>query len=357
MSKKIFKFFFCFTLLSPAVHLIAGQAQAGGQAAQEGTVSPRLPPGSPHVKNGFNLFIRADYLLWKAMEQNISFCSNITGVGVGVEVPKGEVFSPKFCWESGCRVGLGYNIGHDEWDTQLIWTWFEDTASRRATGSSSQRLAGTISSPAFNITSLKAHSQLILHLNLLDWQWGREFYVSKWLTLRPFGGLRTGWIHQNWKTHFKDDVRSSIGVLEAFDVFLRQRFWGIGLLGCLDTEWGLISGLSLYANGGFSLLYGYFHHTRREDASTSADPDTIVLDGIQSFRSEQGIAELQWGLRWDQMLFNDRFHFRIQAGWDHMVFFDHNRFFFFTQGGAGTLSERGGNLAFQGWSTSVRFDF
>lgn len=329
--------------------------------AQIQNASPKLlnPSGRPQVKNGANLFITADYLLWKATEQNLNYASNVLdSVSVGANVPKGKIFSVKFNCQSGFRLGLGYNLGHDQWDTSLEWTWFKDNGSGTAT-SSAHRIFSTIASPVFNqlISSEKAKSDLKLHLNLLDWDLGREFYTSKHLTVRPFGGLRTGWVNQNWKTDYFNPAIFQLVSLSKFQVKLKQDFWGIGLRGGLDTEWNLISGLSIYGNGALSLLYGFFKDVRLEESLSNAGVKGRNLYGVNSKRCEQAITELQLGLRWDQMFSHDRFHVRVQTGWEHMMFFDHNHLFLFLDPFSANLSEYGGNLSFQGWSSSVRFDF
>ncbi|MBS0652463.1 MAG: hypothetical protein JSR39_02935 [Verrucomicrobia bacterium] len=317
------------------------------------------PSGRPQVKDGANLFITADYLLWKATEQNLNFASDVLDtLAIGEMSPKGKLFNVEFNWQSGFRVGLGYNLGHDQWDTDLTWTWFMDHGSGNAESSANQ-IFSTIASPIFNalISAKKAKSDLELHLNLLDWELGREFYTGKWLTVRPFGGLRTGWVNQNWKTEYFDPGSFRSVPLKKFQVDLKQEFWGIGLRGGLDTEWSLISGLSIYGNGAVSLLYGFFRDARLEKSTSMAGIKGRNLFGVSSKRCEQAIAELQLGLRWDQMFSHDRFHLRIQTGWEHMVFFDHNHLFFYLDPFSANLSEYGGNLSFQGWSSSVRFDF
>lgn len=312
--------------------------------------------GRPQVAGGANLFITADYLLWQATEENLTYAENSQlDTAGGANVPKAQWFTPKFNWESGVKVALGYNIGHDQWDTQLIWTWFEDDAKGHAKATSKNpEIYSTLTTPNLGVTCSEAETHLTVHLNVLDWELGREFYVSKWMTLRPFGGLRTSWVNQHWNTAYEGIVNSRFSSLE---VELEQEFWGIGLLGGLDTEWGLISGLSIYGNGAFSLLYGFFENEREEETVSVLGLKGTNLRIDKSRRNEQPTAELHLGLRWDQMFLNDHCHVRIQAGWDHLVFFEQNRIPYFTDDFSSQSDEYSGNLAFQGWSASLRIDF
>ncbi len=354
--------------LAKTLFLLSCATLAADEPAMNSDQSTRQTPvptefthtdsGRPHVKHGINLFVTGDYLCWHATEQKLIFAGNIeTSDTLGLNAAKGKAVSAKFKWRSGFRVGLGYNIGHDQWDTRLIWTSFKDRAQGHLSGSAEKLVFGSVSSPLFGITCFSAHTHLDLHSNLLDWELGREFFTGKWLTLRPFAGLRGGWIDQKWKTEFDNSVTSAnLGTLDSFDVLLKQKFWGFGVRAGLDTNWKLIRGFSLYADGAFSLLYSLFRDGRKESAILGG-VETVVLNGNESTRCEQTILELQLGLRWDQMFAHDRCHFRLQAGWEHTVFLDHNRFFYFSEGTVESLMEYGGNLAFQGLTVSARLDF
>ncbi|MBS0654001.1 MAG: hypothetical protein JSR39_10820 [Verrucomicrobia bacterium] len=357
--KKQFLLLSAILLSSNGLLQADGETHAQTSADQAKSGSLINPPGRPEVKNGVNLFITADYLIWQATEQSITAWEK-GGVtqSAGTNAVTGHFESPKFEWCSGSRVGLGYNIGHDQWDLSLTWTWFEDHAKKHAAEGPAEPLFGSISSPLYELEANRGSTHLRLLLNMLDLELGKEFYTSKWLTLRPFAGLRTAWIHQHWNTKF-DDVTSTnfLQNIRTFTVHLNQKFWGIGPRVGLDAEFGLISGLSLFSNGSFNLLYSYFKDTRREDIVSNQNVKSITESSKQANRSEQAILDIQLGLRWDQMLAKDRFHIRIQSGWEHHLFFNHNQFFSFTQAGASSITTPNGNLGFQGWFISGRFDF
>jgi len=71
---------------------------------------------------------------------------------------------------------------------------------------------------------------------------------------------------------------------------------------------------------------------------------------------EGGIADVQLGLRWDYGFSQDRFQIRLQAGWENHIFFDNNCFYNFTTN-TSVINNLGGDLGFQGWFLSGRFDF
>ena len=90
-----------------------------------------LPSSNPNAPKGSGLFVFTEWLYWQANETGLSYAINnpdfdllddtITG--------SGHTAQPKFDWHSGIRLGLGYNIPHDDWDVEFVWTWYEDQAN------------------------------------------------------------------------------------------------------------------------------------------------------------------------------------------------------------------------------------
>ncbi|MGH2640037.1 MAG: Lpg1974 family pore-forming outer membrane protein, partial [Rhabdochlamydiaceae bacterium] len=48
-----------------------------------------------------------------------------------------------FDWAPGYRIGLGYNMLHDQWDSQLSFTWFQSKATDHASGSVTTNFLGS----------------------------------------------------------------------------------------------------------------------------------------------------------------------------------------------------------------------
>jgi hypothetical protein len=314
--------------------------------------------GRPQVKNGQDLFVMADWLIWQASEQNLD-AWQVGGysTGVGVDAQPGPFKSPRFDWESGVRVAVGYNIGHDQWDLSLIWTWFEDDASKRSAGTLQNPVFDAIGDPVFGVTALSGSTNLNLHLNIIDLDLGKEFQVTKWLTLRPVAGVRTTWINQHWRTRYNNVIFASYGgAISEFKVNQTQKFWGIGARGGLDAEFGLIDGFSIFSNTSLDLLYGIFKINQTNSSVSTQNIKTTNLISSRNEHSAQAVADIQLGLRWDWGFAQDRFHIRLQGGWENHIFFDQNHFYY-TVTARSNIINRGGNLDFQGWFLSGRFDF
>ena len=309
------------------------------------------PQGRPQVRNGYDVFLFGDVLAWNAHENGLNVGVKNKGSAVNLSNSKTKTVHGK--WNAGFRAGIGYNSMHDGWDFRLTWLRFTDKGRKNSSSHSSQFIfptlvhPGEILGPARTMTS---HWRL--RLNQIDLDMGREFFVSKWLTLRPHFGVRTDWIRQKLHAHYHGFTSPLTSNVKAK---LNDHWWGIGLEGGLDTQWGLGSGWSVFGNITGAIVYG-FHHIKDE---TQDKPTNVKFVNLrESYRVSQPILDLQMGFRWDNMFCDDRYHLGLQVGWEHHVYFSQNQFPFFTDDvSLGSYVANQGDLTLQGWTFGARFDF
>jgi hypothetical protein len=323
------------------------------------------PPARPQVKHGADLFITADLLCWQAHEdglplfvENKSTSSNLTN---------SKAVGLNWDWNAGCRVGIGYNVPHDGWDLSLTWLHFNTQANRYQKAGSNQILWPSLTHPAELIGSSpsiggggfqKTKAHWAMNLNQLDLDLGREFYVSKWLTLRPHVGLRNAWLNQHMKVSYNRLSNGAGSFTSGIDdqIKMRTNFWGLGLETGLDTQWGLGCGWSIYGDASFAFLYGFHEPDRTDELSNGIKFKWVNMDW--SFRGTRAIADLELGLRFDAWTDDERVHFRVQAGWEHHCYFNQNQFIHFVDNSAiGNFVGNQGDLTLQGWTLSARLDF
>ena len=320
------------------------------------------PSGRPHVKQGANLFVTADWLIWEANETGLGFAIK-TDTDSFSALGEGGVKSAEFDWEFGFRVGLGYNMGHDDWDLRLNWTWFQDQGTEHLSTDGDDFLYPSVIHPTSSSTyyATDAESEIHLHLNVLDLEMGRWMKVSKWLTIRPHAGLRTAWIYQRNTIEYDDLFYLGEGGLLAFDEYEVNRncnYWGMGVRTGLDTQWGIGDGWSFYGNAAISLLYGFFDAEHKEESTTPSDIESTLIDLSNSYRAGRAITDLQLGVRWDYLWSNGRYHFGYEVAWEHHMFFSQNQFMTFVDGVTdGVFVQNQGDLAIQGWTMAFRLDF
>lgn len=320
------------------------------------------PSGRPQVRDGVDLFFTADCLLWQAHENGLGYAIKAEeDQPTASALYDSSVKNMDFNWNFGFRVGLGWNTPHDGWDVTTNWTWFQNKANRNLKAGSDDILLPTnqfaAGSTAVGYKNSTAKWKLLL--NMIDLEMGREFFVSKWMTLRPFIGLRNVWINQKDTITF--NKAEPTGAQHASLTRGENNYWGIGPRSGLNTQWGLGHGFSIFGNAAFSLLYGFFDVEAYQNRTlTSGGATNTVVSNSDGIRVGRAISELALGLRWDTMFASDCCHFGIQGGWEHLMFFGQNQFKNFSgvaANNAGAAFANQGDLTIQGYTLSARLDF
>ncbi|MGL5264016.1 MAG: Lpg1974 family pore-forming outer membrane protein [Candidatus Rhabdochlamydia sp.] len=155
------------------------------------------PPGMPLTRNGWDFQVSADALLWQIQEDGLTYAVEVaasSGIPIGAHSVK-----QKYNW--GFRIGLDWTLPHDNWDIAASWTHLISNSHGKHTAGTSNILEETkgVSFPeTFPIdpedmltSSIIGNSKYHNRLEQISLNLGREFFISRWVTLRPFFGLRT----------------------------------------------------------------------------------------------------------------------------------------------------------------------
>lgn len=330
------------------------------------------PPGRPQVRGGADLFVDGDLLYWNVHENGLNYAivnKAASESAARSNLANAEVRNLHGKWNWGFRVGIGYNLPHDGWDVRLNWLRFTDNTKRHAHSDGDEAVFPTTVLPsdpiAQDTASRRGSARWHLRLNQLDLDLGRQFFVSKWLTMRPHIGLRSDWIYQKLRAEYSNFI--GVAIPNEVEMKMKDRWWGIGVEGGLDTQWGLGNGWSIFGNLTAAIIYG-FHHLDIDDVDSPATtnnsnnaasaPNGKFADIDNDYRVSQPILDLQLGLRWDNMFMDDAIHLGLQIGWEHHVYFSQNQFPVFTDDVAfGNFASNQGDLTLQGWTFSARLDF
>ncbi len=315
---------------------------------QQGSINPSA---RAEVQGGWDLFIYGDLLIWQAHEANLPIAVKNKDMNFNLDNASGK--NLEFDWDLGFRVGLGYNLPHDGWDLNLTWLRLHSEAHHKLHVANGQILWGSQEHPldgsnGFVNIPARWHAQL----NQIDLDLGREFYVGRFLTLRPHVGLRNTWLRQKLKVNYKEPVFLNTDELE---IRKSNHWWGIGPEAGLDTQWMIGAGFSIYGNFTAAIEYG-FHKVKNRDEDETIETDLVKFH--DSFRVSHPILDMQLGMMWDQMFYRDRFHVGLHAGWEQHIYFSQNQFaYFIDDTSIGAFTTNNGDLTYQGWTVGARFDF
>jgi hypothetical protein len=339
------------------------------QQTQDMKVMDINPSAMPQIQNGmdWSVFLTADALYWRASEDNLEYAIEANRA-LSETAPtqrlrgEAEIKDLEFNFDWGFRAGLGFVLPHDGWDLYFNYTYFfadshakTDKAHDTANALYPHWTDPLTQSFGENVNTINADWGL--HLNLIDGTIGRKFATSKWLALRPFAGVRGLWIHEKYKLEHSGGnfAPNDITAYGEDTVDMKNKSWGVGAVAGLDTQWNFAKEWSFYANFGLSVLYGHFKVEQEERIKKG---DTLVYDlERDSFHKGRTIADVAFGLRWDRMFSDGRFHFGLQLGWEEHVFFNQNQFIRFSDDFVPGVFGSGGDLTLQGATLSACFGF
>lgn len=301
----------------------------------------------------------ADLLVWRAQESGTeNWVEVITGGSGSPEIC--EIRNVNFDWNPGFRVGLGYGLNEDRWDTQFYYTWFRTNGDDRVSSS-----PGSIFSPFLGnfyvdnptgagirgLTYEKASIQWTINFNVFDWDLGWKLRVGQVL-FRPFIGVKGAGIQQS--IHSKWENPTVPPLSEPFSTGvenLRTHFWGVGPSGGVNTKWNVFTvqnhAVNLLADFSGAIMYG---HWTFEDIYTN---DILQKISVILPDNDAGAYMLKTflGIGWDANFCCDQFLFSTKLGFEMQFWLDQLQLYLFDTG------RLNNELTLQGGTLEFLFDF
>jgi hypothetical protein len=336
------------------------------------------------AESGFS--VSGSFLYWKAFEDNLEY-GNLLSLGSSPIInTKNKDLSYK--WGQGGQMALGYIFGdREQWQLAAEYTFFGPPKSK---GSNSSNLPDQFrpnwAQGSTGLFSTSSSASWKLNFNTLDLDLGRDFFISQWISINPFFGLRGAWIYQNYKAKYlgnytaqRDGNLGSLTFNRENSVKMRTSFEGLGIKFGSDFLFHLDRAFSLFGSLGGSAIFGYVNTKTITDVSyltSDVDETTVILAPLQGRGKEnmqriRTSLETQIGFEWETFWNDECNRFALSATYAFNVWFDQNHFMnsYFT-----ALAEEdfegwrvdanparteivGGNLQLQGLTLKAQFDF
>lgn len=305
--------------------------------------------------------LSADAFVWYASEEASAVWADILKIGNNTSSFTAQDLT--FNWDPGFRVGAGYNLDYDQWDTQLYWTWFRTEAHQSKALSpqfipvGSGALVTEQVHPEFfaaDLSSSFSQSAKIrwsLLYNMFDCELGRSYWVSKGLSIRPFIGIKGGWIDQSIHVKYGNLIIASAPTTLSAKEQVKNNFWGVGPAGGVNTKWKVRTFRSHYPSlfGDFSAatMWGTWMCS---DVYKATNGQKII---VHTRNSTLGALMLRgfMGMGWDVDFNKGRSHFATRLGYEMQLWVNQLRV------ATSQLIRLHGDLTLQGVTLNCRFDF
>ncbi len=309
------------------------------------------PSAEPSVTRWADPYLTADFIWWRAHEDGLDYA--LTGVTPIIHnADKGHVHHPHFSYEPGFKVGFGLKFRHDGWDffaqyTRLTFDKSEtkNHAKRDADGDSN--VMSNIPMPwqtgdQITFFAEEAKAKWSLDFNVLDLELGRNFWISKWLTLRPFIGMKFDWTDQDFNVEYENVSSTPFQLLNGSEIEMKmdQDQWAVGIRAGLNSAYYMWKKLCIYGDFAISGILNDFDVSRKDEVETA----TREWNQNHIHKSAHPVtAVLEWGLglRFETAFHNDDFLFQLQAGWEEQIWFNQNQFINFSNSSTSDLNFEG----------------
>lgn len=290
-----------------------------GYQPEKVTTQPKgliTPTVEPRVDRGLGFIIDADFIWWKSQVSNFDYAQL-----------EGTILSPSFKFAPGFKVGTGMDLQHDGWDGYAEYTYlYQPTFSTSESfdhelGYSSLILpfvkdpvAGTLSS----LSLMDVASWRKSKFNILDLEAGRNFFISKKLTLRPHIGMKLATLFERTKI-----IYISAGTVKSTKLILQQNLSGLGARTGLDTVWHITRSFGFYGDAAFTALWGSFHNIFNNRLRYTGRYEYQYFN--KKTQDILPVFEIGIGLTYMTWFSNERYQLYAKAGWEEQIWLSYNK--------------------------------
>ena len=295
-----------------------------------------------------NCYFSVEALAWTATNNAWPFALKYALIGEFSDV---YWTNRKFDYDPGLRMGFGVKTCYD-WDIFVQWTYFNSKHSDSLTDES-----GLISEYVYDRFT-HIHSTWRLKYNMIDLEIGRAFHGARTLAIKPFIGLRGGWLRQ--KGHNKADGVYGIPDLYGVpsDVVGKEKTWLVGPRTGVNIDYFFgNTGLSLYGNLAAALVYA---EAKSIVESWNTEFATGVFEITDRYASKfddlKATLQVAFGLSWGDFVDEQDIGLRVRAGWEANYWWNqYDQYLFFQPEGPSYRPNE--PLILQGATINARLDF
>lgn len=331
--------------------------------------------------SAWDLWIDASFTYWEAQQDgmDLAISTNLTTAPFLQSPTDGEFLFQDNSYKPGFRIGLGMDLGHDNWGAFADYTWFRSkTSTNRAApfdsrpGTDVWAVTDWVRVPTntegtFTFSSLA--STWHLNMDLLDVGILRPYYQGTHLIVAPFGGIRAQWIRQKLTLSGPTVPIGEVDVGTFATANNKSDSWAVGPRAGFNGKWHLAWGFRFEGDVAASLLF-----TQYTKVSTNISPTVaggtgqVIAIHLTDHNCSRVVNEMNLGIGWGSYFGCRKYHFDFLATYDFQVFWNQNMMRALVDGmgavtsgnvasQASAVGASPANLYLQGLTVNAQFDF
>lgn len=277
-----------------------------------GNHGPSMAPASFNIK-GFGFYLTTDIVSYQLLEnQNIyAYSAPLNNSGSHIS------YKTDFNWDVGFKTGFGYYSEHDMWQTGFEFTYFQ-TQNKSQASPSSEGIFIFISDPSMqngynNTAYAHANDAWKVSFYNLDWTVGRDFYLSRYLSILPNLGVKTAWFYQNRKTSYTDRFSNNLTNGASF----KDNYVGVGPKFDASIKFHLGKNFSLFGKLDVALLWASNKTTYTAYSDTISN---ITFQNAQKFFQINPYIGANLGFCYDTNFSSDRFNLSVKLSYEQQYY-------------------------------------
>lgn len=291
---------------------------------------------SEHLHRESQFFISLDYILWTARQDGmLSTLGSYSGDG---SVRESGMTYPKWHWQSGVKVAIGFAKDQDDWDISLRYTWFYNLGNRLrpifffSTGSFFNERntvpAWFMGIDYFSQDDFITRSTSVWNnqFNRLDLTMYRALFKEKFFEYSGFFGLLGWWEEQKFRILYNTSEENQ----ELYAISARQDAGGVGPYGggefAVYPYFQKDNQVGVFTDWGLSVLWSRFSAKINSQATVLNNNEKRKVDNKNAFWTTVPMVEITLGIRGVFWLSN-KTNCVVQVGWEMQAWFDHNHMF------------------------------
>jgi hypothetical protein len=227
---------------------------------------------------------------------------------------EGSVESLHYAGRSAFRVGAGYVLHDGGWEVTANHTYLHSTDSRYLVAPPGGTLYATRAHPENYFESTAAAGLASANYNVTDLEIAQRLWFGGSFALRLAGGGRVAFIDQGVDVTYYGPSTTGPQAVNG-QVSNPIEFEGAGVRLGAEGQWTLPWGLSDYARGYGSLVYGEF---RTRYLATNNNGATVLANVTDQFEKMVPVAEYGVGLQYQVKTVNIRVGYEM-SNWFGLV--------------------------------------
>jgi hypothetical protein len=316
----------------------------------------------------WDFWVDASFTYWDALQDgmDLAVSSVVSATPALLQPNNGQYLFQDNQYKPGFKVGLGMDLGHDDWSAFAEYTWFRSTTNTSSVAPTDSRTGTSVwaadnwfkvatAGGSSSFTSLT--SAWTLNMDLLDVGATRPYYQGTHLIAGPFGGIRGQWIRQKLDLSGTSvSIGNGTGGI-ASTSSNKSNSWAVGPRGGINGKWHLGYGVRVEGDIAASVLFTQYTKVATNMSPTVSGGDVTAASWTDYNCLRVG-NEMNLGLGWGSYFDCRNYHLDLLATYDFQVFWNQNMMRALVDDlGGGLSGASAANLYLQGLTVKAQFDF